>query len=173
MFTGIGPGFSDKYLREWLLCGRILFHNQDFTNLNWIGFWVSTACLTLLCLTGYYIGAIYDVLEGASKVLEKWKMRRRIFSFLGEPSKWRKNAEWFIGLPATVWNIAFLFQSFSRRGPWYGGSGSGSGGDGPNVAALDSAEMDDLEPPPSMALGGDGHGFDDTEDEFWYTDDPI
>ena len=41
------------------------------------------------------------------------------------------------------------------------------------MAASDGAEMDDLEPPPSMALGGDSHGFGDTEDEFWHIDDPI
>jgi hypothetical protein len=190
MLTGIGPGFSDKYLREWLLCGRVLFHDQDFTNLNWIGFWTSTACLTLLCLTGSCIDAIYDVLKGASQVLEKWKMRRRISSFLGELSRWRNhripanNAGGFISILGTVGDITFLFQSFNRRRPWYGGgsggdsggsssSSSSSRGSGPNVAASDGAEMDDLEPTPPIAPGRDGHGFGNTEDEFWHIDDPI
>jgi hypothetical protein len=41
------------------------------------------------------------------------------------------------------------------------------------VASSDGAEMDDLVSPPFIALGGDGHGFGDTEDEFWYIDNPI
>src|SRR5579859_3053360 len=88
------------------------------------------------------------------------------------------NAVWFISQPGTIWNISLLFQSISRRRPWYGnGSGSGSGGSsgrsGPNVAASDAAEMDDLQQSASTAIGRDDHGPGDTGDEYWYIDDPI
>jgi hypothetical protein len=34
-------GLSPEYIRKWKLCGRVLFHNQDFTNINWIGLWIT------------------------------------------------------------------------------------------------------------------------------------
>ena len=33
----LDPGFSEAYFREWKLYGRILFHNPDCTNINWLG----------------------------------------------------------------------------------------------------------------------------------------
>jgi hypothetical protein len=178
-------GFSDSYLREWKLCGRILFHDKDFTNVNWIGLWATMASLMLLCLTGNQINAIHDALKSASKALEEWRRRMRILSLWGKLSGWMRkerrspsNAIWFISQPGTVWNISSIFQSFSRRRPWYGTeSGSGSsdnnGRSDLNVATLNAAEMDDLELPATTAPGRDGHGPCETGDEFWDNDDPI
>ena len=48
----ISSKFSQKYARAWSLCGRIMFHNVSYININWIGLWVTTAVLMFICLVG-------------------------------------------------------------------------------------------------------------------------
>jgi len=55
--------FSSEYIREWISCGRILFYNGDFTNINWIGFWITIASLTLICLVGNQVSTIHGILK--------------------------------------------------------------------------------------------------------------
>jgi len=44
-FKDFEPGFSEKYIREWSLCGRVLLRDGDYTNVNWIGFWAQQLLL--------------------------------------------------------------------------------------------------------------------------------
>lgn len=37
------------------LHGGILFRDPDFTNINWVGFWITIVLLTLICITSYTI----------------------------------------------------------------------------------------------------------------------
>lgn len=40
------------------LCGRIIFRDTNYTNVNWIAFWITIVSLTLVCLASYTIGWI-------------------------------------------------------------------------------------------------------------------
>ncbi|KIN07072.1 hypothetical protein OIDMADRAFT_139742 [Oidiodendron maius Zn] len=61
-------GFSSEYMRDWKSCGRILLRNGNFTNINWIGLWVTVVSFTLICLIGNQIDTIHGVFESNCKV---------------------------------------------------------------------------------------------------------
>jgi hypothetical protein len=46
------PGFEEliKSPAKQMLCGRILFRDGAFTNINWIGLWVTLGALCFICL---------------------------------------------------------------------------------------------------------------------------
>jgi hypothetical protein len=112
MFTwpNLYTEFSSEYNRNWKLCGRILFHNQDYTNINWIGFWMTNASLLLTILVGYQIERIHNgmkyctegVLHLKSWAEHLWRTRRRA----------RQSGQ--------GWNVASLFASLNRVRPWPG-----------------------------------------------------
>jgi hypothetical protein len=132
------PGFSSEYIREWKSCGRILFHNGDFTNINWIGLWITTVSLILICLVGNQVRTIHRVLKDLLKFLSR-RMKTvisRLKKLPGTIRNLRRPAAWF-SKPIAIWSVFSLSQSLSRR-PWYG-SGSSLNED------LNTAEMDDLE----------------------------
>jgi hypothetical protein len=135
----LDPGFSSEYIREWKLCGRILFHNEDFTNINWIGLWITILSLILICLVGNQVRTIHGVLKDPLKFLSR-RMKMvisRLRKLPGTIRNLRRPAAWF-SKPVTIWSVFSLFQSLSRRRPWY------SSGSGLNENS-DAAEMDDLE----------------------------
>ena len=112
MFTwpNLYTEFSSEYNRNWKLCGRILFHNQDYTNINWIGFWMTNASLLLTILVGYQIERIHKgmkyctegVLHLKSWAEHLWRTRR--------PARQSGQG----------WNVASLFASLNRVRPWRG-----------------------------------------------------
>ncbi|PMD32158.1 hypothetical protein L207DRAFT_610168 [Hyaloscypha variabilis F] len=59
----LDPGFSEAYLREWKLCGRILFHSPDFTNINWLGLWTTIIASTVIVLVGALVDMFPERLE--------------------------------------------------------------------------------------------------------------
>src|SRR5271156_1823856 len=65
----INPVFSSKYIRDWSLCGRILFRDGDHININWIGFWASVESLTLICLVGNQIERLHKFSQACFKVV--------------------------------------------------------------------------------------------------------
>lgn len=156
----LDSGFSPEYIREWKLCGRILFHNQDFTNINWVGFWITIASLTLVLLVGNQVSTIHEGLKYCSEMLSKW-MKRTIYFLTKLPGFIRhtRRSETQAG---KVWNVSLLFQSLSRVRPWYGGSSE------PN-AAPNATEMNDLEIPPTVPREDDPS----STEEYWDVDDPI
>jgi len=156
------PGFSSEYIREWKLCGRILFHSKDFTNINWIGLWITTVSLILICLVGNQVRTIHQVFKDLPKFLSR-RMKTVISRLKKLPEtirNLRRPAAWF-SKPIVLWSVLLLSQSLNRR-PWYG-SGSGLNAD------LNTAEMDDLEGP-STTLRQDNFG--DIE-EYEDIDNPI
>jgi hypothetical protein len=105
----LNSGFSSKYIQEWNLCGRILFHNGDFTNINWIGLWATTASLTLICLVGNQVHTIRRGLKafltfpfGGIKVVIS-----RLRKLPGTIRNLRP-ATWFSKL-VTIWSVFSLF----------------------------------------------------------------
>lgn len=114
----LDSALSPEYIREWKLCGRVLLHDGDFTNVNWIGLWVTAATLTLICLVGNQVHTIHSCLKSLSKRVKvgiSWLRSLRM------PATWFSNS-------VTSFIIFGLSQSLSRRRPWYD-SGSGSGSD--------------------------------------------
>jgi hypothetical protein len=138
-------------IREWKLCGRVLFHNGGFTNINWIGLWVTAASLTLICLIGNQVHTIHRGLKLLSR-----RMKGEISRLRKIPEairNLRRPATWF-SKPVTIWSIFWLTHSLSRKGPRY----SSSSGVHENS---DEAEMDDLEGPSATPRQDN---FGDTED---------
>jgi hypothetical protein len=64
------------------LCDRILFYDGDFTNINWIGMWITVGVLLLVCIISYGI----SLMEWASE--KKFSLSKR--------ETWRE-----------LWEIAF------------------------------------------------------------------
>lgn len=50
--------FDMEFRRKYSLCGRILFCHGSYTNINWIGLWVTTGALVLICLISYFVKTI-------------------------------------------------------------------------------------------------------------------
>jgi hypothetical protein len=157
----LDSAFSPEYIREWKLCGRVLVHDGDFTNINWIGLWVTAATLTLICLVGNQVHTIHSCLKFLSRRVDVGISRLR--KLPGTIRSLRRPVTWF-GNPVTIFSVFGLSQSLSRRRPWYD---SGSGSDLHENS--DDAEMDDLEEPsttPRQDIFGD---TEDNED----IDNPI
>jgi hypothetical protein len=155
----LDPAFSLEYIREWKLCGGVLFHNGDFTNINWIGLWVTAASLTLIYLIGNQVHTIHRGLKFLSR-----RMKGEISRLRKIPEairNLRRPATWF-SKPVTIWSVFWLTHSLSRKGPRYG-SGSGV------HENSDEAEMDHLEEPSATPRQDN---FGDTE-EYEDIDNPI
>jgi hypothetical protein len=102
----VDAGFSPEYMRDWRLCGRILFHNQDFTNINWVGFFITIAACILVILVGSQVETTHKCLRYCVERiihLKKWA------GLLRHP---RRSAR-------RIWNVALLFQYLSRVRPWH------------------------------------------------------
>jgi hypothetical protein len=56
-------------LGKYSLCDRILFIDADFTNINWIGMWITVVVLLVFCAISYGI----SLLEWASQNKEVQK----------------------------------------------------------------------------------------------------
>ncbi|KAE9374249.1 hypothetical protein N431DRAFT_533029 [Stipitochalara longipes BDJ] len=111
----LDSAFSPEYIRELKLCGCILLHDGDFTNINWIGLWVMTATLTLICLVGNQVHTIHGCLKFLSRRMRVgiwwfWKLPGTLWN-LKTPATWFSN-------PVTIFSVFGLFQSLSRRQPW-------------------------------------------------------
>lgn len=46
-----GPG----HVQDYSFCDRILFYDGNHTNISWVGFWIATLLLTLLCLASFAV----------------------------------------------------------------------------------------------------------------------
>jgi hypothetical protein len=51
------------------LCDRILFRNPDYTNINWVCFWITTIALILICIASYLIERIDKITRKARNLL--------------------------------------------------------------------------------------------------------
>jgi hypothetical protein len=51
--------FDENFRRKYSLCGRILFRHGSYTNLSWIGVWITIGTLVLICLGSYHLEAIH------------------------------------------------------------------------------------------------------------------
>ena len=156
----LDPAFSSDYIREWKLCGRILFHNGDFTNINWIGFWITTASLTLICLVGNQVHTIHKVLKGLLKFLSRLKKTviSRLRKLPGAIRNFRRPTASLTKL-VTIWTVISLFQPPSRGMPFYSSSSSRN-------ENSDAREMDDLEgssTTPRQDTSGDIEGYEDID----------
>lgn len=59
-FTLFGKPYSEKkFLQQWATCGRVLFRDGDYTNINWVGFCTTTAALLIICFISYFIEQIH------------------------------------------------------------------------------------------------------------------
>ena len=52
---GTHLAFKKDFGKEYLSCHRILFRNANYTNINWIGLWVITGLLVILCIASYRV----------------------------------------------------------------------------------------------------------------------
>lgn len=152
-------GFSSAYVREWKLCGRILFHNGAFTNINWIGIWVTVACLIFVILVGSQVQRIHDVVKRCGELIPR--LTKGGTSFLSILPRYFRQVRRPVTGAGRVWNATLLFHSLSRARPWHGGSS------GPN-ATSNNTEMEDLEVPPAVQRGDDP-----TMEEYVDVDNPI
>lgn len=41
--------------REYSSCDRILFRNPNYTNINWVGLWVTIISLSVLCIASFIV----------------------------------------------------------------------------------------------------------------------
>ena len=153
--------FSLEYGQKWKLCSRILFHNNNFTNINWIGFWVTTASLTFLCLVGHQVARFHNVLKFMSRWLAFGFTRLFLNKVAGSIRTVRRPIAWF-GRPAEVMYVFELLQLVSRKRPWYENRSSGG--------ASASAQTNDSERPSTRHEAGDDAGH---PDEYYSIDDPI
>jgi len=133
----LDSSFSPEYIREWKLCGRVLLHDGDFTNINWIGLWVTSAVLTFICLVGNQVHTVHRCLKFLSKLVKVkvswlWKLPGTIRTL-------RRPATWFSN-PVTIFSVFGLSQSLSRRRSWHGRGRGSDLHENP-----ENAEMDDLE----------------------------
>ena len=110
---GFDSSFSDQYIREWALCGRILFRDSDHTNINWIALWTTIVSCTIICLVGNYIEGVHHALQTCLRCFVE------LFSWL------KKNGEELKEYCATLLRSAgtYLGQLFGgicrgRRRPW-------------------------------------------------------
>jgi hypothetical protein len=154
------PGFSDAYLREWKLCGRILFHSPDFTNINWLGLWTTIIAATVIVLVGGLVNMIPDHLEHCSKLVCRGV--RDFLSFLKKLLASIRNARQLERQAGRVWNALLLFNSLSRVRPWYNGRPEPNG-------AFDETEMNDLGISPMHPWGDDLSRVE----EYSEADNPI
>jgi hypothetical protein len=51
--------FDENFRRKYSLCGRILFRHGSYTNLSWIGLWITIGTLVLICLGSYHLETIH------------------------------------------------------------------------------------------------------------------
>ncbi|KAH0827694.1 hypothetical protein AYO21_08865 [Fonsecaea monophora] len=49
------PKVLEGFLKRWSLCGRILFRDGNYTNINWIGFWAAMTLFGFICLLSFFI----------------------------------------------------------------------------------------------------------------------
>ncbi|OAP55568.1 hypothetical protein AYL99_10541 [Fonsecaea erecta] len=54
------PGVLDEFIDKYSLCGRILFRDGNYTNINWVGFWVTFAVLGFICLLSFCIQEAHE-----------------------------------------------------------------------------------------------------------------
>lgn len=52
-----GVDFRTKYPR----CDRIVFYHGEYTNINWLGFWIATCSLSTVSIMSYFIKSIVDL----------------------------------------------------------------------------------------------------------------
>jgi hypothetical protein len=135
-FQDFDSKFSEKYVRDWSLCGRVLLRDGDHTNINWIGFWVTTAALTLICLVGNRIEQVFTTLKDGLpvpkwlvqlKVQMKLDFRTLLVSVSRQTELWNN--------PPFVWGV--------RMRPWYGSWNSNTRA---NPMELDELEVDNTLP---------------------------
>lgn len=143
------PEFEKAFIQQWATCGRVLFRDGDYTNINWIGFYTTTAALLLICFISYLIERIH-------------RCRTILFKFLTDPygtvAKIRSILElpvqyllciFCLKAPAVMyqsylfWEAHSLSNVFRERQTWYGcwhreASGHSSGLDDFN---LDSTQI--------------------------------
>jgi hypothetical protein len=64
--------------RIYSLCDKILFIDADFTNINWIGMWISVGVLLLFCMISYGISLLTWASENKVNLLnrEVWRQLR-------------------------------------------------------------------------------------------------
>jgi hypothetical protein len=71
IFRDSSPGVREYIINNFSLCGRILFRDGNYTNINWIGLWLTISTLGFICLLSLsreiYMGgkAVWGALPGA------------------------------------------------------------------------------------------------------------
>jgi hypothetical protein len=131
--SDIDSGFSPEYIREWQLCGRILFHNQDFTNINWIGFWITNVSLLLAILIGNQVETIHGGLKYSA---EKIRLVKKLAGYFRHPRRPARRTR-------QIWNSDLISRSLGRVRPWPGSRAQ------QNVAS-NAIAMRDLEVTPTI-----------------------
>jgi hypothetical protein len=131
--SDVDSGFSPEYIREWQLCGRILFHDQDFTNISWIGFWITNVSLLLLILIGNQVETIHRAWRYSA---EKARIVKKLAGYFRHPRRPARRTGQF-------WNSDLISRSLGRVRPWPGSRTQ------QNVAS-NTIAMDDLEVTPTI-----------------------
>jgi hypothetical protein len=71
LFRNSSPSVREYIINKYSLCGRILFRDGNYTNINWIGLWLTILTLGFICLLSLsreiYMGgkAVWGALPGA------------------------------------------------------------------------------------------------------------
>jgi hypothetical protein len=61
--------YGDRILDEWSTCGRVLFQNSNYTNINWYGFCAVLGALFLICILSLFEERLVDVVFASLRII--------------------------------------------------------------------------------------------------------
>ncbi|KAH8758089.1 hypothetical protein F5882DRAFT_468649 [Hyaloscypha sp. PMI_1271] len=61
--------YGDRILDEWPTCGRVLFQNSNYTNINWYGFCAVLGALFLICILSLIEERLVDVVFASLRTI--------------------------------------------------------------------------------------------------------
>jgi hypothetical protein len=62
--------YGDRILDEWPTCGRVLFQNSNYTNINWYGFCAVLGALFLICILSLIEERLVDVVFASLRIIK-------------------------------------------------------------------------------------------------------
>ncbi|KAF2003614.1 hypothetical protein P154DRAFT_572802 [Amniculicola lignicola CBS 123094] len=103
--VNFGIGFRRKYS----LCGRVLFRDGRYTNISWIGMWLTIGTLTVISLNGIFVKKIHGFIQKLppwfkemTNFFKSLKLMDKVQRILGTISLWFQQITNFL----KIWELA-------------------------------------------------------------------
>src|SRR5436190_5960537 len=115
-----------EFLTHWATCGRVLFRNGEYININWIGFCVTTAVLLCICCVSYLVEKIHKCgISFFKAVADPQGTIVKIRSIAGRTMQHFRRSSWFavsavVGRLHLFWETRFFHNVLRERRTWYG-----------------------------------------------------